>query len=217
MKKFIYFIMVFTFCFVMFVFTYCTFNCTGGLDNASCKQAYGALQPSIAKKVIRFHVIADSDSEVAQEFKLKVRDEVLKYMKMVITGDEDIETTRKIIYDNLDMIEFISNDLAKKEGLSYDINAELTTDFFPIKEYASVVFPAGYYEALRINIGKAQGKNWWCIMYPNLCFIDGTYAIIDERTKEEIRRVLTDEEYRMLIEGSKTKVSFKLLKWLRNL
>lgn len=172
------------------------------------------LQPSLAKKIIRFHVVADNDSEVAQEFKLKVRDNTLEYMKTLFTGEEDVEVARGIILDNLETIEDVASNTAKEEGFDYNITAKLCEEYFPVKEYGSVVFPQGNYEALKIEIGAAKGKNWWCVMYPNLCFVEGTYAVIDEETKEEIKRILTDDEYKMLMEGSKTKVKFKFLEFL---
>ncbi len=176
-----------------------------------------SLQQELAKKVIRFHVVADNDTSEAQEFKLKVRDETLTYLKTLINGEEDIETTRKIIYDNLKSIEENARKVALEEDCDYTINAYLGRAYFPIKEYGSVVFPAGYYETLNINIGKAEGKNWWCVMYPNLCFVEGTYAIIDETTKEEIKKILTEEEYKMLMDGSKTKVKFKSIEWIKDI
>lgn len=179
------------------------------------EKSQGDLQKSLAKKVIRFHVVADNDTMEAQEFKLKVRDETITYLKTLINGEEDIETTRKIIYDNLKSIEEKAKEVACREKCNYEIKAQLCNDYFPVKEYGSVVFPAGYYQALKINIGDAKGQNWWCVMYPNLCFVEGTYAIIDEETQKEIKNILTEEEYELLLRGSKVKVKYKSLEMLK--
>lgn len=175
------------------------------------------LQNELAEKIIRFHVIADSDSDASQQLKLKVKDETLGYMKTILTGEEDIATTREIINKNLTEIQNFASEVVKREGYEYNVSAELETCYFPIKEYGSLTFPAGDYEALRIKIGKAEGKNWWCVMYPNLCFVDGTYAVVSEEVKGTLEHMLTPEEYNMLLDGSKTKISFKYLDYFNSL
>jgi stage II sporulation protein R len=175
------------------------------------------LQTSLAQKIIRFHVIADSDTDASQQLKLKVKDETLGYMKTLLSGSEDIDTTREIIRENLCNIENFALEVVKREGYEYNVSAELETCYFPIKEYGSLSFPAGYYEALRIKIGKAEGRNWWCVMYPNLCFVDGTYAVVSDETKKTLEKMLTKDEYNMLLDGSKTKISFKYLGYIEKL
>jgi stage II sporulation protein R len=175
------------------------------------------LQNTLAKKIIRFHVIADNDSDASQQLKLKVKDDTLEYMNTFLTGEEDLETTREIINENLSNIENFALEVVKSEGYEYNVSAELETCYFPIKEYGSLIFPAGDYEALRIKLGKAEGRNWWCVMYPNLCFVDGTYAVVSDETKETLENMLTPEEYHMLLDGSKTKISFKYLDYIKKI
>jgi stage II sporulation protein R len=174
------------------------------------------LQNSLAQKIIRFHVIADNDSDASQQLKLEVKDETLKYMKTLLTGEEDLEATRDIIRKNLANIENFALEVVKSEGYEYNVSAEFETCYFPIKEYGKLSFPAGYYEALRIKLGKAKGRNWWCVMYPNLCFVDGTYAVVSDEVKETLENMLTPDEYHMLLDGSKTKISFKYLDFLNH-
>lgn len=174
------------------------------------------MQHSLAKKIIRFHVIADSDTQESQALKIKVKDETLQYMKTLLTGEEDLDTTRKILEDNLENIKNYALEVVKREGYEYNVSAEFENCYFPIKEYGSLVFPAGYYDALKIKLGNAKGKNWWCVMYPNLCFVEGTYAVVNEEVKETLEGMLTPDEYHMLLKGNKTKISFKYLKFLNN-
>ncbi|MFA9377080.1 MAG: stage II sporulation protein R [Lachnotalea sp.] len=186
----------------------------GMLTNYQKQQNYQKqenLQNTLAQKIIRFHVIADNDSDASQQLKIKVKDKTLVYLKTLFTGKEDLETTREIIEENLSNIENFALAVVKSEGYEYNVSAGLETCYFPIKEYGSLIFPAGYYKALRIKLGKAEGRNWWCVMYPNLCFVDGTYAVVSDEVKETLAGMLTPEEYHMLLDGSKTKVSFKYL------
>ncbi len=87
----------------------------------------------------------------------------------------------------------------QEEGCNDQITAEVVRCEFPDKTYGDITFPAGWYDALRIKIGKAQGHNWWCVLYPNLCFMDSVHAIVPKEGKEELRSVLTDEEYAMIV------------------
>lgn len=174
------------------------------------------LQNTLAKKIIRFHVIADNDTDEAQQLKIIVKNETLKYMKTLLTGTQDLSTTRNIIENNLDNIKNFVTDVVEREGYEYNVSAEFENCYFPIKEYGSLIFPAGYYDALKIKLGKAEGRNWWCVMYPNLCFVEGSYAIVNDEVKETLEGMLTPDEYHMLLKGNNTKISFKYLKFLNN-
>ena len=188
-----------------------------GMSQANRNDTYNQLgavelQSSLAQKIIRFHVIADNDSDASQKLKLKVKDKTLDYMKTLLNGDEDLDTTRGILEENLSNIENFALEVVKTEGYKNNVSAEFETCYFPIKEYGSLIFPAGEYEALRIKLGKARkGRNWWCVMYPNLCFVNGTYAVVSDEVKETLENMLTPDEYHMLLDGSKTRISFKYL------
>ncbi|MBA4687919.1 MAG: stage II sporulation protein R [Candidatus Galacturonibacter soehngenii] len=174
------------------------------------------LQSTLAQKIIRFHVIADNDTDESQQLKMKVKNETLKYMKTLLTGTEDLSTTRDILENNLENIKNFALDVVEKEGYEYNVSAEFENCYFPIKEYGSLIFPAGYYDALKIKLGKAEGRNWWCVMYPNLCFVEGSYAVVNDEVKETLEGMLTPDEYHMLLQGNNTKISFKYLKFLNN-
>lgn len=174
------------------------------------------LQETLAKEIIRFHVLANSDSKEDQELKVKVKDAVVGQLKPLLQSSTSLDESRNILEDSLPLITSIASDLIKEEGYTYSVKASLTYGFFPIKRYGDYTFPEGTYEALRIEIGAAKGQNWWCIMFPPLCFVDETYSIVDEETKEQLSHILTDDELESL-KTSKVKYKFKLWEQIKNL
>ena len=170
------------------------------------------IQQGIAGEILRFHVIANSDSKEDQALKLKVRDEVVEYMKDLLEGAEDLEETKGRVAERLADIEELAMRIVEKEQAGYPVHAELTECYFPRKSYGDCTFPAGRYEALRICIGKAEGKNWWCVLFPNLCFVDSIHAVVPEEQKEELKNVLTEEEYESLFDWKHSE--FKITSYL---
>lgn len=169
---------------------------------------------SISEKVIRFHVLANSDSSQDQSLKLKVRDAVGAYMQQELAGVSDVEKSREIVSRDIDEIVAVAQGVIRQEGFTYDVTAGLTQTEFPEKTYGSYTFPAGDYEALKIVIGEGEGKNWWCVMYPNLCFYNSVYEVVDENAEESLRQVLTSEEYAAIMESGEYEVRFKWLSFL---
>lgn len=168
-------------------------------------------QMGLAEEVFRFHVLANSNSEADQELKLKVRDGVISYMKEQLSEDADKEDTKRWAECNLNQLENVAKEIIINEGFSYDVKARVETISFPKKTYGDITFPAGDYEALRILIGDAVGNNWWCVLYPNLCFIDSIHAVVPKEEKEELKEVLTEEEYEVITVGTKFKIKWFFL------
>lgn len=161
---------------------------------------------SVKDELIRFHVIANSDSEEDQELKLKVRDEVIKYLEPLLKNSKSIEESRKIIKQNNKKVINIAKKVVKDNGYSYNVQTELSRENFPEKVYGKIVLPQGEYEAYRILIGDASGQNWWCVMFPPLCFVDVTKGSVayneterrmDEVSKNKKTEENTDEEYEL--------------------
>lgn len=165
----------------------------------------------IAGKVIRFHVLANSDTQADQELKLKVRDAVGSFMQPRLSGVSDINDSRQAVKENLSEIEETAQKVIAQEGYTYDVQASLTVTDFPEKTYGDYTFPAGKYEALEVVIGDGGGHNWWCVMYPNLCFFNSVYEVVDDEAKESLQRALTPEEYKSLMENKNYEVKFALL------
>ena len=164
-------------------------------------------------KLIRFHVLANSDSEEDQQLKLKVRDAVIDYLQPKLQNSKSISESESIIINEEDNLINICKDIIQENGYDYDVNIELGYSNFPTKQYSSVVLPAGEYKALRILIGKGQGKNWWCVMFPPLCFVDKQNNVIDKETDAKLREVLTVEEYELIVEKDNDKVDDLTIKF----
>lgn len=164
----------------------------------------------IAGKIIRFHVRANSDTKADQDLKLKVRDAVGAYMQPKLSGISDINAGRQTVKKNLAGIERTASRVIAAEGYTYDVAADLTVTEFPEKSYGHYTFPPGTYEALEVVIGEGKGKNWWCVMYPNLCFFNSAYQVVDEEAEKSLKRALTHEEYKSLMEEKNYKVKSAL-------
>ncbi len=206
------------------------------LSVAAARQSL--LQHGIADEVLRFHVLANSDSEEDQRIKLCVRDAVLEYLSKHMQGSEEAAGTGSVYADRAraeDQMQFIeesqiagktrlkqyltthlpeltdvANRVLASEGADYRAVAALETCYFPDRTYGACTFPAGYYEALRIRLGEARGHNWWCVLYPRLCFTDCLHAVVEEEQLEQLEEVLTVEEYDTLLqEPGRWKVAFR--------
>lgn len=177
------------------------------------------LQSDIAREVIRFHVLANSDSKEDQELKLKVKKEIIEMLETELKSSKCKEETKLILNQNLTKIEEKAREVILKEGYNYTVKAELAYSRFPTKSYGDITLPAGEYEALRILIGNAEGKNWWCVMYPPLCFVDGCAKTVPEEDKKDLKEVLSDEEYNLISSSDKKniKIKFKVVELFNSL
>lgn len=167
-------------------------------------------QEGIAGEIIRLHVIADSDSEADQLLKLKVKDAVVTKLRGKLNKADTIEEAREVILENMDELEKTADRVIEENGFPYKAEATMGQAVFPIKRYGDLIFPAGEYEALRIELGRAEGKNWWCVMFPTLCYVDETKQEITEENKEKFKAVLTKEEYESLSKSGKNQTFYKL-------
>ena len=112
----------------------------------------------------------------------------------------------------------IADRIIKENGYTYTASASIEKGYFPLKVYGDLSLPPGEYEALRVELGSAAGQNWWCIMFPPLCFVDSTYSVVPESSKDELKYLLTDDEYNAVFSknNTKIKVKFKLLSMLKD-
>ena len=171
------------------------------------------VQAGIASNIIRFHVRANSDTDTDQQLKIKVKNEVVSYIQPFLENSPSIDTSREILSQHIEDIKDTALDTIHKEGFNYSVNVYFEQSYFPMKTYADVTFPPGEYEAFRIDIGEANGKNWWCVLYPPLCFVGSVYGELPESSKEELKNVLTDDEYNAITDVQ-YKYKFKYLKFL---
>lgn len=129
--------------------------------------------------IVRLHVLANSDTVEDQALKLKVRDAVIEYMEK----QDDLNSAgeaRKYLSENLNRLEEIAEGVIASEGYDYSARANLGVRYIPEKAYGGITFPAGNYEALNITIGRGEGENWWCVLFPPLCLLEEGTATDDE-------------------------------------
>ncbi len=163
----------------------------------------------LRNNVFRLHVIANSNSEEDQNLKYVVRDNLIKYMNSICDNISSKEEAIKIVSSHLTDFTNIANKTIKESGFSYNANVEIGNFNFPTKTYADISFPSGYYDALKVKIGKAEGQNWWCVLYPALCFVDVTSGFVPKESKEELENNLTSEEYQLISEKNNPTINFK--------
>lgn len=177
-----------------------------------------SLQEGIANEIIRFHVIANSDSDADQTLKLTVKDNLVKNLAPILKDAKSITEARRILSSKLTDIQVLAEETILANGYDYPVAVRLEHCYFPLKIYGDYTFPPGNYEALRVQIGEAQGKNWWCVMFPPLCFVDETYTIVDESSGEKLEYLLTEEEYNTITDKkTSVKVKFKLFEAIKKL
>ena len=160
------------------------------------------VQKDISENVIRFHVKANSNSEYDQSVKLKVRDRLNTYLAPILENSKSIEESRILISRHLDEIESIANNCLKENGADYSAKAYLTIREFPTKSYENITLPSGRYNALCIDLGRSEGENWWCVMFPPLCLNKSTVSLPADSesylknnlNKDSFAIIKTDEE-----------------------
>jgi stage II sporulation protein R len=131
--------------------------------------ALTAQQSELENKLIRLHVVANSDSTEDQSLKLQVRDRVLEEMEGVLSDCADKKEAADRIEPELRRIEAVAEDRVRELGANYTVKATLKEEEFPTVAYDNFTLPAGKYTALRVEIGQAEGHNWWCVIFPPLC------------------------------------------------
>ncbi|MCC8067102.1 MAG: stage II sporulation protein R [Clostridiales bacterium] len=208
------------------------------LHSSAAAIQHSSLQQRIAEKVVRFHILANSDSAVDQNIKYEVRDAVLAWISEAmpeyenrilsqevsvgsktgsallpeeeLTDWNDRDKVLQFLSGNLSQIEEAANDVLEVQGVSYHASVELTQSYFPDRTYGNCTFPAGWYEALRICLGSAKGRNWWCLIYPGLCFTDCLHAVVEDDELSTLEEILTVEEYQSLLQSpDQWKLSFR--------
>lgn len=179
------------------------------------------MNKGLADNLIRLHVIANSDSPEDQELKREVRDAVLSYVQGEVKDSLDIEQTRGIILNNIDEITSTAQKIIHDKGKNYEVKTMLGHHPFPTKAYGDIYLPAGNYQALRVVIGDGEGANWWCVLFPPLCFVDVTHGIVPETVKDDLKKVLSEEEYKIITSTEDEsdipiKIKFKIVEMLQD-
>lgn len=175
----------------------------------SVYEATASAPLAIEDRILRLHILAAGDDTASQEIKLHVRDAVLAQIQDAVANAATAAEAEHILLPLLPDIIAVANQTLAEYGVSYLATAEITTEFFPIKQYGSLLLPPGEYRALRIVLGDGEGKNWWCMLYPSLCFTEGITATLPDEEKEELRGLLSEEEFDTLFAGAPKKPIFR--------
>ena len=177
-----------------------------------------AVSTDISNSVFRLHVIANSDSPEDQNLKYIVRDAVTEFIKDITKNSNSKEEVIRIAKNNLDKLELIALNTIKEQGYNYSVKISIGNFSFPTKNYGDITLPAGFYDALKIEIGNAEGQNWWCVMFPPLCFVDTTTGIVPDDSKEILKENMQEEEFELISEATtELKIKFKFVEVLQNL
>lgn len=178
-----------------------------------------AVSENIASGVLRLHVIANSNTQADQSLKLKVRDRLLDHMNFLTENCHSKQEVIEIAKKHQNDFEEIARQVIRENGFDYEVTTEIGRSDFPTKYYGDVTLPAGTYDAFKVKIGKAQGQNWWCVMFPPLCFVDVSTGIVPEESKQEMKNNMDEEEYNLISspQDSGIQFKFKLVELFQNL
>ena len=182
-----------------------------------------AVSSNLSDSVFRLHIIANSDSSADQELKLKVRDNIINYMNTLTSSSSDKKDVISMVNNHLDSFKEIALNTIKGNGYNYDVNIEIGNFHFPTKSYGDISFPAGNYDALNIKIGNAIGQNWWCVLFPPLCFVNSSTGIVPEDSKNMLKENINSESYEIISDGNNSenttsdiKIKFKIIEFFNN-
>lgn len=178
----------------------------------SCLIEFKSTYDDLQESVLRMHILANSDSIEDQELKLKVRDALLENSQEIFGDCNSIDEAEEQVSQKLDLIQDIAERVIIENGYSYSVKAELTNMQFDDRTYNNLIMPSGYYDAIRITIGNADGHNWWCVMYPAMCV-----SAVTEDNQSVAEDYFNDTTMDMLENHNKYELKFKCVEWLENI
>lgn len=183
-----------------------------------CAYSYAnTISSDLQESVFRLHVIANSDSEEDQNLKYVVRDKLIEYMNTLSINTTSKEDVINLANEHINDFYAIANNTIQDYGYDYPVKINIGNFNFPTKTYGDISLPAGYYDALRVEIGEAKGQNWWCVMFPPLCFVDVSSGIVPDSSKELMKENMSEEDYSLISENSsEIKLKFKIIEMFQN-
>ncbi|MBQ8892878.1 MAG: stage II sporulation protein R [Clostridia bacterium] len=169
---------------------------------------------AVRQGVVRFHVVAASDSAEDQQLKLRVRDGLFAMIKELFADCTDQAAALKTAEENREELESAAREILQQNGCDTPITLEIGQRYFPTKDYGSLSFPAGSYQAVSIRIGEARGQNFWCVLYPALCIAP---AVAEDTAADEMTAVIGEESTHFLQKSTeKEKIKFALVEWFEH-
>ena len=168
-----------------------------------------AISDNLYNSIFRLHVIANSNSEEDQALKYLVRDNLLNYLNSYSEKFCTKEDVVNFVREHKNEFKQIAEKTVSDNGFNYSVNVDIGNFEFPTKTYGDISFPAGCYDALRVEIGSSTGKNWWCVMFPPLCFVDTTIGIVPDSSKESLEENLSSENFSIISESNNANYALK--------
>ncbi len=167
---------------------------------------------SISNKIVRFRVLPNSNNDYDQALKLIVKDSVMQRFEQDLNSFSNNEDALNAFNNKLEEIKSYTEKIIHKYGYDYNVNVKVDLSSFPTKTYGNVTLPNGQYTTLIIEIGEATGNNWWCVMYPPLCFVDETMETIPSEIDDELQKALSPNEYQLITSNEiQYNVKFKIV------
>lgn len=166
--------------------------------------SFAKTSEEIRSDVLRLHVIANSDTSVDQNLKLRLRDYILQEGKDIFNGSVNVENAVEKIEPALPELEKSAKAFVTQAGFDYDVKISLSNEYFTTRTYETVTLPAGKYLALRVVIGSGEGHNWWCVMFPPMC-------VPAADKKDEIENVFSEKEIKLVESKPKYEPRFKVV------
>lgn len=166
-----------------------------------------ALARHIAPHVLRFHILANSDSTADQNVKLEVRSLILDYMQNQLNPEAGKSETIQWLIEQKSTIETMADQYLHDRGFPYQSRLQLTKCYFPTRAYGSFTFPCGFYDAARLTLGSGSGHNWWCVLYPRFCFLDASLSSVPAESEQKLRETINQDDFLAL---EKTRPDLKI-------
>lgn len=172
------------------------------------------LAERVSPRILRFHVLANSNCREDQNIKIQVKSLLLEQLEAAPAASK--EELCAYITEHRDTLETYVDSRLAEEGFDYQSSITVTESYFPTKAYGNLVLPCGVYDTVKVELGEGRGRNWWCVLYPKLCFIDSTHAVIPEESVMELEKLLSREDLNAVITDSpRIRIRFKLLEMLK--
>ena len=179
-----------------------------------------SVMTDLKENIVRLHVVADGDDEEAQALKLKVRDSVTAYTARLLENAKTAAESCAILQANIDSIQKVAQKRAEAEGCDLPVTARVGDFEFPVKSYGDIMLPTGNYHALKVTIGSGEGQNWWCVLFPPLCFVDTTATAVSASGRASLQENLSDEAYAVIENRSDpeaVQIRFKVVDFFENI
>lgn len=169
-----------------------------------------ALASRLAPSILRFHILANSDSVPDQNVKLEIRSFILDYMQGQLSSDAHKDETVAYLQEHHTELEAAANSRLRQLGADYSATLQLTNCYFPTRVYDNLVIPCGYYDAARIILGNGTGHNWWCVLYPRFCFVDAACKVIPAESRTKLTEKLKQDDA-LALENHRPAVTIRFL------